>query len=248
MPLPRNFELVGTAFQWFHDGRSLILNGKISNGSPGFYQVDTQSGEAKFLMPNTHGVQAYAPWLSPNGKTIVYGVINQSILVRNLESGEERALYEAAQRPRLNTGFSISPDNEQVAFSTQDIDQEFATIQIVPIAGGAGKSLKVKVPLARRQELGVAWAPDGRSLFFLMRPTVKAPHELWQISVADGEVRRTELAKDELRDINIHPDGRQIAFGVFTGGGEIWALENYLPATQSQKTSVSRLQSRRPNN
>jgi Tol biopolymer transport system component len=241
MPVPLGFELVAGAFRWTHDGRSLILVGKINNSSPGFYQVDTQSGEAKFLMPNQYGAQVFAPWLSPDGKTIVYQAINKAILVRNLETGEERTLYQASQHPRMNTGFSISPDNQLVAFSLHEPDQGFATIHIVPIGGaGAGKSLQVKTPLTGQQELNATWSPEGHSLFFLLRQTGKSLRELWQISVADGKARRLELAMDGLRDIDLHPDGRRAAFAVFANRSEIWVMENFLPAVQTRRTSVSR--------
>ncbi|HEX4946336.1 MAG TPA: hypothetical protein VFZ34_06730, partial [Blastocatellia bacterium] len=215
--------------------------GKINNGSSGFYKIDTQTGEAKFLMPNSHGALVFAPWLSPDEKTIVYQAINRAILVRDLASGEERTLYQASQRPRMNTGFSISPDNQQVAFGLHESDREFATIQIMPIGGAdAGKSFQVKTPLAGQQDMGVTWSPDGRSLFFLLRPTWKSTRELWQLSIADGKAKRLELAMDELRDIDLHPDGRQIAFNIFKNRNEIWVMENFLPAAQSRKTSVSR--------
>jgi Tol biopolymer transport system component len=221
------------------------LNGKVNNGSLGFYQVDMQTGEAKLLMPNTHGAQAGGPWLSPDGKMVVYLVIDQSILVRNLESGEERTLYQAAQSPRLKPGFSVSPDNQQVAFSLYSDfkNQEFATIQIFPIAGGGtGKSFQVKVPLTTsfQQEIGATWSPDGRSLFFLLRPNWKSLCELWQISIADGKARRLELAIEGLQEIDLHPDGQQVAFGLLTRGGGIWVMENFLQAVQARKTSVSR--------
>lgn len=241
MPVPPGFELMAGAFRWFHDGRSLILVGKINNGSSGFYKVDTQTGEAKFLMPNSHGALVFAPWLSPDEKTIVYQAINRAILVRDLGSSEERTLYQASQRPRMNTGFSISPDNQQVAFGLHESDREFATIQIMPIGGAdAGKSFQVKTPLAGQQDMGVTWSPDGRSLFFLLRPTWKSTRELWQLSVADGNARRLELAMDELRDMDLHPDGQQIAYSIFTNKNEIWVMENFLPESQPKKTSVSR--------
>ena len=40
------------------------------------------------------------------------------------------------------------------------------------------------------------------------------------------------MTKENLRELRVHPDGRQIAFTAGEGRGELWVMENFLPARQ----------------
>jgi hypothetical protein len=39
----------------------------------------------------------------------------------------------------------------------------------------------------------------------------------------------------DLRDMQLHPDGRRIVFTSGTNAKEIWAMENFLPALRGGK-------------
>jgi hypothetical protein len=58
---------------------------------------------------------------------------------------------------------------------------------------------------------------------------------LWRVSAEGGEAQKLGLALDGLRDLSVHPGGRQL---VFTGGQpykpEIWVLENFLPKPETK--------------
>ena len=60
------------------------------------------------------------------------------------------------------------------------------------------------------------------------------PTELWHVSVEGGEPQKL-LEMDGMKNIRIHPDGRRIAFACMQGDREIWAMENFLPASSADK-------------
>src|SRR5205085_12171496 len=102
----------------------------------------------------------------------------------------------------------------------------------------AGKMLRIAGSDNRFNS--VAWTPDQRYLLFVMQGNnVK---ELWRVPVTGGEPESTGVSvKGGLYYPGMSPDGRQITFGAEEHHpDELWALENFLPVTQTKKTSVSR--------
>jgi serine/threonine-protein kinase len=79
------------------------------------------------------------------------------------------------------------------------------------------------------------WLPDDRTLLasrWQDRPTRlpdgPAPATLWRIPIS-GQPVSTGLTMDGLRDISIHPGGRQVAFNAGWKRGEAWVMEHVLP-------------------
>ncbi len=143
-----------------------------------------------------------------------------------------------------NLGMALSPDGQQLAFVVS-CDNEWS-IQISPSSGGATREV-----LRLRKERGtwdgreLAWTPDGRYLLFLGKDAAlgvddshKVPELwLWRVSVEGGEPQNLGLTIRHESHLSFHPDGRRIAF---TGpdtrhGGEIWAIENFLPGFAADK-------------
>ncbi|MCX6376441.1 MAG: hypothetical protein NTU88_10495, partial [Armatimonadetes bacterium] len=58
--------------------------------------------------------------------------------------------------------------------------------------------------------------------------------ELWSVSVQGGEPRKLDLTAENMRDLSVHPDGRQIAFTAGQTKSEVWVMENFLPANPSR--------------
>jgi hypothetical protein len=84
------------------------------------------------------------------------------------------------------------------------------------------------------QRAGVAWTPDGQSLLFT-GPTPDRGGALFSIPAEGGEARelsrlRTMTYGVLLGTLDVHPDGRRIAFDCFEYRHEVWAMGNFLPA------------------
>ena len=74
-------------------------------------------------------------------------------------------------------------------------------------------------------------AADGKAQLCMVRP------EAWRVAAAGGEPWRLGLSMDRLRELCIHPDGRQIAFTAGWPEKDVWVLEGFLPATRTARAS-----------
>jgi hypothetical protein len=91
----------------------------------------------------------------------------------------------------------------------------------------------------------VAWTPDGNFLLFTNSIPVTdsipdAINAVWLIPASGGQAR--ELCRPQTtmygvlwRTLDVHPDGKRIAFDCFEYRHEVWAMENFLPANTASK-------------
>jgi hypothetical protein len=99
--------------------------------------------------------------------------------------------------------------------------------------GGGGdprELLRVRQP--EQMEL-VGWTADELNLLvsrWTADPASAASpiRTLWRVPTTGGSPVSTGLAMEGLRDISIHPDGRQIAFNASFKNSEYWVMENLL--------------------
>jgi Tol biopolymer transport system component len=221
--------------RWYPGGRYLLV--QAQRPVVGYYRVDTQTGEhttARLLLPNESLKQ---PVLSPDGRTLyfVYGPItgqgsaNEAIYARDLESGQERVVCQP--RAPWPKGLALSPDGRHLAFC--EGDDEGYHLTVAPAA--TGQARRIFRSTQRIQTL--AWTPDGLSLLFGMEQPAavasgRAMTELWLVPVEGGRARKLDLSMDSLVDLRMHPDGRHVAFVAGRHLGEVWVMENFLPAAK----------------
>jgi hypothetical protein len=113
----------------------------------------------------------------------------------------------------------------------ESIDERTSAVMIVPSTGGTARALvRVTTPAEFQPLLGFAWSPDDRFVYFLRRANATAPHELFRVPAAGGAEEEMGLRGADLRDLDIAPDSRRIAFSIgAVGRPEIWVMENFLP-------------------
>jgi Tol biopolymer transport system component len=230
----------GGAPRWSPDGRYIAL---VKENRLGLYKIDTQTGDATPLVSNDPETRTFNPNWSADGKTIFFVKLKASetsIFVHDLESGQQKVLYDPGKGAFIQPSLSTSPDGQWLIFV---IRSSLSTrVLIMSSSGGEPRELfRADYPVAIQHTFGVTWSHDGRHVFFAKRVEDKAPYELWRISVEGGAPQKTGLMMEDLRDLRIHPDGRQIAFSSGRiDNWEIWAMENFLSAAQSRRLSVSR--------
>jgi Tol biopolymer transport system component len=127
-------------------------------------------------------------------------------------------------------GLALSPDGQQLAFMVS-CDNEWS-LQIAPSSGGDTREIARLQKDEAAWGRGLVWTPDGRHLLFYgNRDKATGLCELWRIPVEGGEPQNLGLTMKVYQPLSFHPDGHRIAF---TGpgptpGGEVWAMENFLP-------------------
>ena len=81
----------------------------------------------------------------------------------------------------------------------------------------------------------VGWTADGLNLLVIRwsfdssRSRRLGNETLWRIPTTGGAPVSTGVAHEGLRDVSIHPDGRQIVFNAGWRRNEQWVMENLLP-------------------
>lgn len=108
----------------------------------------------------------------------------------------------------------------------------------MPAAGGPATIL-AEFPIAQPR---IRWTPDGRSLvLWRLGGGLLGPGEAWIRDVATGTQVKVALAVDEVGDIAVSPDGKEIAYiGGHKGDEGVWMLENFLPPTPGKAGTVKK--------
>lgn len=221
--------------RWAPDGRSYLAQAGFSP-----FRIDVQTGDSVPI--SLHPEVMWLPAMSPDGKTVFYQAVFRDprrycVLARDIESGKDKELYRAVDPAHFASWLTLSPDGRYLAFVfTGDAGNVSKSLKVIPTAGGEARDVLrgLQMPFC---EAPIAWAPDGASLLFLKQidPTPDSKTELWSVSIEDGKPRRLDLAVEGMKGISIHPDGRRIAFTQVRNCDEVWALENFLPASKAAK-------------
>jgi len=230
---------------WSADGRAVFAT-MSDKTSQGLFRIDIQGGKQTLVARSGSSdslIKNFA--VAPDGKSVYYAhfqwVKKITTIVRHeLETGQEQEIYRKAAPPDIGA-MTISPDGKYLSCSTSDTivmengGNKENVIRIVPTSGGATRDLLLG---ALDWWTYPAWTPDGQSILFFKR-TAGAKgqkRELWQIPFAGGEPQKITLGVDlDLRDMQLHPDGRRIVFTSGRSSKEVWAMENFLPAIRGGK-------------
>jgi Tol biopolymer transport system component len=172
---------------------------------------------------------------SPDGASVFYagddpGDNRGRILrVRDLNTGQDSELA------RHVLELALSPDGRRLVYLFIDGKTRSQRLMIMPAAGGPARELTG----AKEDEAisTFAWTRDSSQVIFAkcggseQQSTTKAMCGLWRVATEGGEPQRLGLTADGiLRGLRVHPDGRRLAYGVWKFTGEIWVMENFLPA------------------
>jgi len=219
------------------DGRWLVARANDGKGHAGIYRIDVDSGESVLITSNGAN-----PQRAGRGNTFAFERrtgTTVTLLEQSVVSGEPQRLLEMP----ASSGGTISPDHQSVAIVTQS--PRDTTLSVMPVSGGQLTTLlRVTGPahLYGYDPRHVEWAPDSRSVLVVKTLGDESDSkELWLVPI-DGRTPR-KLDIDVTRwtldgGFHLSPDGKQIVFVAATGrpGEEIWALENFLPATGRNRT------------
>jgi Tol biopolymer transport system component len=224
---------------WSADGSAVFATmGDAKN--QGLFKIDIRTGKQTLLARSGYSdslIKDFA--VSPDGKSVYYAhfqwVKKLANIVRyDLETGGEKEVYRQTAPPDL-TALTVSPDGKYLSFSTaDDMAKLNFVIRILPTAGGETRDiLQGKLEMFAKH----AWTPDGKTILFIKRTasgTKDEKRELWQVDSTGGEPRKINVGM-ELRDMQLHPDGRRIVFTAGNTSKEIWVMENFLPPRKAVK-------------
>lgn len=209
---------------WSRDGASILYNSAEdpSQLRPAAYHVSTTqitqlSSSAKPLL------------LRSCSGDLVAGFDTTGIKVRSLTTGSEKEIYRFGPNPGTVLPV-LSHDGRSVAFITAGAG--VSTLHVVSSDGGPVRDLaSTNAPSEIQTLWGTAWSPDDRFLYFARRPDSKSPYELLRVPAAGGTAESVGLKVEDIRDLDIAPDGTRIAFSIgAVNRPEIWSIKGFLPA------------------
>jgi Tol biopolymer transport system component len=221
--------------RWSPDGRKIATAGRDRRGRDGVYIVDASTGEATHVVHGP-GLAASPTW-SPDGGKLYYrsGMV---IVERDLASAAEREVV------RLRGEFLLSPDGRSLAVKTPvDPATQTATVVVISVAGGEPRELtRARQPDAFAASRTWAWHPEGTGVVVTRRSAGRL--ELVLVPTDGGDPRVLDVdpslwVEGAIADLDqgfaLSRDGRRIVFQSGTSVGEIWALENFLPARSPKR-------------
>ena len=205
---------------WSQDAGSILYSS--TEASEGVERISLATGQTTPLLPKAFSLRNC-------GTDSVIGREAGNFAVRDLKGGAPKMVYNFAQTP-ANTP-TLSHDGRSVAFLTPA--QGANALHVVSSDGGPVRDLVTLTPPAQLQiAIGLTWSADDRFVYFAQRADSKSPYELFRVPAAGGTPETVGLKAQDLRDLNIAPDGKHIAFSLGSGLDvpEVWAIRNFLPS------------------
>jgi Tol biopolymer transport system component len=230
--------------QWFPDNRSLLVFDEVK-GLTVFRKVDVQTGrqEMFFQQPGSEALFGQAT-LSLDGKVLFFSLSKRGALQsansntngantlrlmrRNMESGEERELYQAQSPTTGFRGLILSSDGRQLTFTKSNTDNTASQLTI-PIEGGEARELyRSDLLLATR-----AWTKDMRHILVAQSDPGSGMQQIWSVPTEGGKPIPTGLTFPVFGGASIHPDGRRFTYtGRQPGQTELWVMKLLPPGAK----------------
>ena len=211
-----------SALAWTPDGKALVYS---MQGSLWRQAID--SGTAVQLT-NGPGYD-FQPDVSPDGNTVVFARYNADAIELNVLDLDSGTIVAVTAGGDVNVEPRWSPDGAHLAFvSTRQTGRfhvfvgEFADGKLTahPVLPERESTVARYYYSPFDHELSPAWAPDGKSLFFVSNPEVPyGSGNIVQLALADGAeprlVRKEETSWNASPDVA--PDGRRVAYASYLG-------------------------------
>jgi Tol biopolymer transport system component len=238
--------------RWSPDSKTLIVAASDRSNHLGGYIIDALTGAVTPVLNSEK--DDYNPvnlleW-SQDCRS-VYFTRNDwegqksEIILRGLETGQERRIASLAGQNRFFMLPLLSPDGKSLAVLVRDENQKSNLLMVMPAEGGEPRELGGPKGNANFSDSprGIAWNPDSRSILFVKaiktggqeRPNQRR-NELWRVSTETGEQRKLgELPDGRGVEISPHPSGRSLVFSISHFQSEVWTMENILPKDDLKK-------------
>jgi Tol biopolymer transport system component len=241
---------------WTPDGRALLARAQFDRGQTNLLRIDVQTGqveriwESADLWPSFH--------VLPDGEHIVLTEDmpaseaaprgGERIVVRNLATGSTRVIASHVRDGPQRSVFwhmALARDGRALAF-VEARDQTAARLAVIPLTGGEPRVLLTEAqsgPMpAWMNVASLAWTPDGSAILFTRtdEDMTGVGRSLWRISAAGGEPVRIGDFPDGIAAVQVHPDGRRIAFVSGRPEAELWVLESLEPVQPRPATGAAR--------
>ncbi len=236
-----------TCLRWSPDGRSLLASDLVAykpeetSWPSRVCRIDVATGESTILLEEKNNYAVMMAELSPDGSTLFYNT-GLAIIRREMATGQEKEIFQYTSKAPW-AAWALSPDGEFIAAGcneVRDANKSAGWIKkvllITPQDGHATELLRWDEPAGYLTNM--SWSPDGKSVLFTLHKNEKQTDEFWQVATDGGQPRKIMETKSSMGrpyGLRVHPDGQRIVFSESVVHGELWAMENFLPAGAGAK-------------
>jgi len=216
--------------RWHPDGHSFLMKGRPSDGMPGIYAVDVNTGAVTQYAQNVPDRPAF----SADARKIYWGSANNDdpgIFSLDLNAGQQTILYRPVDPVSTkNPNAALSPDGKWLAIQLENDPKGSHSLAVLPEGGGQPRILVTQTGLFGNALFGantLLWTPDSQRLLYSVSSGNGS--DLWIVNARGGPPRRLGLRMlGEMRGFKLNPDNRRLAFMVNRTGEEVWVMENFL--------------------
>jgi Tol biopolymer transport system component len=247
-------------YAWSPDGAFLLVQSWRTEVGHGIHRYELASGATETLVKTMNdqvpGYWICHPRLSPDGNSFYYerrdffkGADERidskdRIIRRDLRSGHEEIVYESPEKLQIWWPYELSPDGERLAIGEFRTNDFVVALKVRGVSGGHETKEVVRLAAPREGVSSLAWTPDGQRLVYTKNRASKdkgadPQMEVWSTAVDSGQSVELKFSQPGIRDISLHPDGRQIAFCAGSGGRDVWVLEGLMlkPVAPTARTT-----------
>ncbi len=218
---------------WSPDGKTFLVLSFPVEGSPGIHSIDCETGDIQPVVTRKwsggDGAWVGQPQFSKDGRSVIFfrrifgkdapytmqGVrFTDHIMRRDLKTSEEQEVYQPKGMLNTSCAFAISPDETRLALVMMETEDDYH-LDVVDLRPDNLRrlydcSIRGGGPLS-----SLSWTPNGEKLVFLRYFSHAEENQaLLSIDATSGEVTPIDLGMKGIRHVGLHPDGRQVVFGV----------------------------------
>ena len=204
---------------WFPDSKHILyITCAPGNPEPTLRVIDTETRQSKVLGTLKHDVAQMS--LSPDGKTLAFGVISGGKLgvwLLDMQSQQERRITS----PEKSISFPAwSPDGRALAVETRV--NQFDQLAILPLDGGPLRQLTFDDGV---HFIG-SWSKDGQHLIYAaMHNYVWNIYDLDLRTGVERPITNYNVTSGFVRYPQISATGDQIVYEHLSSTGNIWLME-----------------------
>jgi Tol biopolymer transport system component len=221
---------------WSPDGNSLLVVGwersqRLTEGyKGGVFTVDVKTdrvdkifllSDYEYSIPEDDAYPLSGIEWSPDGKSFYYMFFKDRLVKYNLETGEEKILYEY---PEFSRGIlELSPDGKNILFGLEYPGEEKSHLVTMPAEGGKEETI-----CTSQGKHGLEWAkysPDGKYIYFIELPQ-STKSVLWRVPAEGGNPEKLWSPENRVEIYDIHPDGNQVSFSIRERVSEVRVIDN----------------------